>query len=84
MDGQIVAQRDSEPGGGLALTTTWQPNETLTDRHGLFIPTGLPAGEYELLLGLYELTDPSARLWVQSADGLADALSLGHISIIEP
>ncbi|RMG91820.1 MAG: hypothetical protein D6706_17805, partial [Chloroflexi bacterium] len=26
-NGRLVAQRDSEPGGGLALTTTWSPGE---------------------------------------------------------
>ncbi|GAB4265392.1 MAG: hypothetical protein Kow0080_05550 [Candidatus Promineifilaceae bacterium] len=62
VDGQLVAQRDSEPGGGLNLTTLWQPGETIVDKHGLFLPVDLQPGEYTLLLGLYDIADPAARL----------------------
>ncbi len=82
--GQIVTQRDSEPGGGLALTSTWSPNETMVDNHGLLIPPQLPAGQYELLLGLYDLTDPAARLFVQTAAGTADTMSIGKITVSSP
>ena len=82
-DGRIVAQRDSEPGGGLALTTTWQPGETLIDNHGLLIPPGTHSGEYRLLLGLYEFTDPTARLTVETAEGTTDAFSLGTILVTD-
>ena len=60
--GQIVAQRDSEPGGGAALTTTWLPGESIIDRHGIFLPLALPAGTYTVRLGLYDLQDPTNRL----------------------
>lgn len=79
--GQIVAQRDSEPGGGLALTTTWLPGETIVDHHGLLIPLGTPSGEYRLLLGLYELADPAARLTVETSGGTTDAFPLGTIVV---
>ena len=35
--GHLISQRDSEPGGGLELTTTWQVGQVYTDRHGLLI-----------------------------------------------
>jgi hypothetical protein len=79
--GRIVAQRDSEPGGGLALTTTWQPGETITDNHGLLVPPGTPSGEYRLMLGLYESIDPAARLTVETAEGTTDAVHLGTIVV---
>ncbi|MDT8305825.1 MAG: glycosyltransferase family 39 protein, partial [Anaerolineae bacterium] len=60
--GVPVAQRDSEPGGGLALTTTWSPGETVIDNHGVFVPPETPSGSYRLLVGLYDLTDPARRL----------------------
>ncbi len=81
---QIVSQRDSEPGGGLALTSTWLPDEITVDNHGLQIPPQLPAGEYTLLLGLYDFTDPVARLPVQMQGGFTDTLSVGNISILSP
>lgn len=74
--GNLVAQRDSEPGGGLALTTTWQPGETIIDNHGLLVPADLPAGRYTLLVGLYDLFDPAARLPIATPDGVADAWAL--------
>lgn len=69
-DGTLVAQRDSEPGGGLALTTTWQPGETVTDRHALIIPDNLPPAQYALIIGLYDIDDPQSRLLTDRADYL--------------
>ncbi|MFN2188373.1 MAG: glycosyltransferase family 39 protein, partial [Candidatus Promineifilaceae bacterium] len=75
-NGEIVAQRDSEPGGGLALTTTWQPDAAVVDNHGVLIPFGTPAGEYELRVGLYDAFDPASRLTIQTPDGDVDSLVL--------
>ncbi len=63
-DRALVAQRDSEPGGGLALTTTWTPGTTIEDNHALVIPPGLPTGEYTLIAGLYNIDRPDERLRV--------------------
>jgi mannosyltransferase len=80
-DGPPLAQRDSEPGGGLALTTTWIPGETVVDNHGLFLPHDLPPGDYRLLLGLYDLTDPTARLPVLVDGKTADMFLLTTITV---
>ena len=74
-EGALVAQRDSEPAGGSAITTTWAPGESIVDNHGLSIPSGLPLGDYRLVAGLYDIDDPSARL---IADGESYAV-LGEI-----
>ncbi len=66
-DGVLVAQRDSEPAGGLAPTTAWQANVPVVDHHALLIPMDLPAGEYRLIAGLYDIHDPAARLLVDGA-----------------
>lgn len=76
--GQLVAQRDSEPGGGLALTTTWPPRETVVDNHGVLLPVGLADGRYTLMLGLYDFADPAARLPVQ---GAGDVWPLAEIEV---
>jgi mannosyltransferase len=78
--GSLVSQRDSEPGGGLALTTTWQPAEIVRDNHGVMIPTDAPHGRYTLLLGLYDISDPAARLPL-TAGGSGDAFRLGTIEV---
>ena len=66
-DGRLAAQRDSEPAGGLSLTTTWQADATVMDNHALLIPPDLPAGEYTLIVGLYDINDPAARLMTNGA-----------------
>jgi mannosyltransferase len=79
--GPPLAQRDSEPGGGLALTTTWTPGEVVVDNHGLFLPHDLPPSDYRLLLGLYDLADPTVRLPVLVAGETADMFLLTTITI---
>ena len=73
----------NEPGGGLALTTTWEPGALIADNHGLLLPAGTPPGDYRLLLGLYDLEDPNSRLPVFDAGGasLGDSLLLATISV---
>lgn len=66
--GVLVAQRDSEPVGGSMPTTSWQPGELITDRHGLFLPADLPPGDYRLIVGLYDRDDPAERLPVGEDD----------------
>lgn len=78
-DGTLATQRDSEPGGGEALTTLWQPDQIVSDKHALAIPADLPPADYTLIIGLYDLNDPSARLAV----GGGDYLVLGTIRVAE-
>ncbi len=77
--GAVVAQRDSEPAGGSRPTTSWTAGETIEDQHGVLLPLALPAGSYELRMGLYDAFDPSARLAVEGGDGL----SLGRVTVGE-
>lgn len=82
-EGNIVSQRDSEPGGGLALTTTWQPGQVVIDNHGLLIPGNLPPGKYQLQVGLYEVENADNRLPIRLPDGKIGAYSLGFIIVSE-
>lgn len=63
-DGVLVAQRDSEPAGGLSLTTTWQADTPIVDNHALAIPSDLASGDYTLILGLYDIDNPEDRLTI--------------------
>ena len=67
-DDLLAAQRDSEPGGGLAMTATWAADAPVMDNHALLIPADLPAGDYTLIVGLYDIHDPMARLPVDGGD----------------
>ena len=76
-DSALVAQRDSEPAGGSALTTAWQAGAAIVDNHGLLIPQDLPAGDYRLIVGLYDINDTAARLIV----GGESHLDLGTMAV---
>jgi hypothetical protein len=76
-----VAQTDSEPGGGLVLTTIWEPGQWVADNHGLLLPPDLPAGEYRLMVGLYNLAD-GVRLPITVDDTIGgERFDLGAIVI---
>ena len=80
-DGNLVAQRDSEPGGGYLPTTSWPIAETIVDKHGLLLPGDLSPGQYELIMGLYDIADPATRLPIQAGNAVQDSWNLGSIFI---
>ncbi|NDJ85270.1 MAG: hypothetical protein GYB66_05255 [Chloroflexi bacterium] len=61
-DGTLATQHDSEPANGRAITTTWQPGETIVDNHGLVVDEDLQAGTYTLVVIVYNLANPDERL----------------------
>lgn len=75
--GQMRAQVDDPPLGGLYPTTQWQPGATLPDDHTLHIPDDLEAGRYRLVAGLYDARSQE-RLPVASGDGTLDYLWIGE------
>ncbi len=79
--GNLIAQRDGEPGGGTAITTEWQPGEVAIDNHGLLIPINIPPGEYQLIMGLYDISDPADRLSVTLRGSEQDYWQLGTLVI---
>ena len=55
-DGQLWAQRDNPPVRGSYPTTEWRVGETIVDKYDIVIPPDAPAGQYELEVGLYDVT----------------------------
>jgi hypothetical protein len=54
--GSAVARVDIPPGGGGGQpTSAWQPGEQIAVPLPAVLPDGLPAGDYRLTLGVYEL-----------------------------
>jgi hypothetical protein len=72
-DGSVIAQHDGDPVGGYTPTTRWRPGQIIADRHVLALPEGLPAGEFGLRAGLYQV-DPLRNLLVDppAADNRVD------------
>jgi hypothetical protein len=54
--GQLVAQRDAVPGNGLFPVEEWEPGELVRDQFALLLPPELPAGAYEVQVGIYDPT----------------------------
>jgi hypothetical protein len=81
-NGSVWAQHDSQPAGGSRPTSSWEAGEEITDHHGLALPADIPAGEYDLTLGLYDATT-GERLAVTTVEQETptDGVVLGSISV---
>jgi hypothetical protein len=55
-DVELVAQRDAVPGNGIFPVEDWKPGELVRDQFALLLPPTLPAGEYEIRVGIYDST----------------------------
>jgi 4-amino-4-deoxy-L-arabinose transferase-like glycosyltransferase len=73
--GKRVAQADHQVFSGLYPTSAWRPGEVIQDRFWLRIPSDLPAGEYLLRIGMYDL-NTLQRLPIEGEAGSEDALTL--------
>lgn len=51
--GTLVAQRDIEPLNGLRPTNSWALDEIINDPHQVPLPENIPAGTYQIRVGLY-------------------------------
>lgn len=82
VDGQIVAQHDGQPAWQLPIPTgTWQPGETLRDRHTIILPANVPPGEYQLRVGVY-FWQTMERLPVLENDATTgDSVVLGMVQL---
>jgi len=72
----LWAQDDQEPQSGRAATTAWDVNSLYRDVYVLSI-TGIPAGDYQLLVGLY---DPVTNARLETTDG-HDSVAIGTINL---
>jgi hypothetical protein len=68
-DVELVAQRDAVPGNGLFPATEWRPGERVRDQFALLLPPALPAGEYEIRVGVYDATTQMRHSLVEPESG---------------
>jgi 4-amino-4-deoxy-L-arabinose transferase-like glycosyltransferase len=81
--GNVVAQRDSEPVGGWSPTSDWLAGELVSDHEGL-ATSRVPAGEYELVVGLYDSQGDRLSVVDEEGHAVGDKLSLGRIQVTTP
>lgn len=82
--GQLVAQNDMEPVGGFLPSDGWQAGQTLSDRHGVWLPEQLAPGTYGVWLGLYDIFSAERLPIVGECLIENDALWLADISVEKP
>ena len=68
-----MAQGDGPPLLGDYPTRVWSSGELVVDPHVVALPADLPAGQYRLLVGMYDL-ETLARL--PRLDGAGDAIEI--------
>ncbi|HEV8637093.1 MAG TPA: glycosyltransferase family 39 protein [Chloroflexota bacterium] len=80
--GKIVTQHDGPPCGGGCPTSSRSGGELIVDEHAVELPGALPAGQYELVVGLYDATtgDRVRRTDAAPADQ-PDRVVLGAIRV---
>jgi hypothetical protein len=76
--GETVAQHDQPPLAGAYPTSLWDPGEIIADTITIPLPADLPPGEYQLVIGLYDLLG-GARLAVP--DSADNSLPLRKVTI---
>ncbi len=71
-DNRVWTQQDSQPVGGSRPTSSWKPGEEISDNHGLALPPDIPAGEYQMELGLYDARTGQRLTLVTDQEGLVE------------
>ncbi|MCA9969591.1 MAG: hypothetical protein KC425_05210, partial [Anaerolineales bacterium] len=66
--GENVAQADGPPHGGWYPTSWWPVGEIVSDARAFPLPADLPPGEYQLVVGFYEL-ETGARVGAEHVLG---------------
>jgi hypothetical protein len=61
-EGKLVAQHDGPPNAGQSPTSGWLKGDRVLDEHQIPLPADLPAGEYRLIVGLYDAAGERLRL----------------------
>ncbi|UCG25536.1 MAG: DUF2142 domain-containing protein, partial [Chloroflexota bacterium] len=70
-NGEQVAGGDGPPVSGDYPTSLWLDGDAIVDAHQLSLPADLPAGDYEIVVGLY---DPLTTWRLPRLDGAGDAV----------
>ncbi len=81
-DGLLVAQSDSQPGGGANPTSTWQPGQAVKDKYAILVPAESAPGRYRVRVGMYLWPELTRLPVITSQTGVFDnAIDLGFVSV---
>jgi len=79
-DGKMVAQTDAQPLDGAYPTSHWAAGEVIAYTMTIALPESLPAGDYQLKLGVYSQPD-AQRLPVSGIEAQDNAITLTSVTI---
>ncbi|MDP3047123.1 MAG: hypothetical protein Q8O07_06550 [Chloroflexota bacterium] len=79
---QVIAQTDGQPQGGGLPTSFWEQGENVVDVKVVRTPPALGAGQYRLVIGMYDLAS-GQRLPTRNGAGAetGDSITLGTIVV---
>ena len=72
-NGERIVGADAPPVGNYYPTSLWQAGDIIDDDHWLPLPADLAAGEYQVVVGLY---DPVSGVRLQRIDGAGDSVTI--------
>jgi hypothetical protein len=78
--GRRVAQVDVAPGGDAPATSTWQPGRQIAVPLPVALPANLPKGNYQLIMGLYDMATHDRLPLTEGA--VADAAQDGPNTVL--
>lgn len=83
--GTLVAQSDSQPGGGVNPTSGWQPGEVINDKYAILVPAEITPGRYSVRAGMY-LWPEMTRLPVTTSQTsvIDNTIDLGSVQVVSP
>jgi len=87
-NGSTLAQADEPPVDGFYPTSLWKRKCQVLDQHTLKLPQDIPPGEYSIMVGFYDATDPDfPRAVAANPNGVPYpdyAIDIGTIRVVAP
>lgn len=77
----LVAQHDQEAQGGFYPTAAWLQSVPVTDRYPLTLPEDLPAGDYQILIGLYDPATGQRLPVLENGAAVGDAFTAATVQV---
>lgn len=77
----LAAQSDREPLGGFFPTSGWLPGAPVSDSYTLTLPLDLPAGDYQILVGLYDPVTGRRLPLLRAGEEVGDVYTVATISL---
>ena len=83
-DGQMAAQHDQQPLSGFIPTSYWPPRQVIVDDYALTLPAGAPPGNYQIIVGLYDLATMNRLPLSRDGEAAGDSVVAATFSVQVP